>query len=158
MKLSEIKNILSALQEVNFVLPNGQFVPKHFHVTEVGAIQKHFIDCGGTVRKENVINFQLWEAGDFDHRLAPEKLVKIIALSEKTLDLKDQEIEVEYQAGTIGKYGLDFDGVNFLLTNKQTACLASDACGIPVEKQKVALTDLGKKEAVACCTPGGSCC
>lgn len=158
MKLSEIKNILSSLQEVNFVLPKGLFIPKHFHVTEVGAVQKYFIDCGGTVRKENVINFQLWEAGDFDHRLAPKKLLKIIALSEKTLDLKDQEIEVEYQAETIGKYGLDFDGVNFLLTNKQTACLASDACGIPLEKQKVALTDLDKKDANACSTTGGACC
>jgi hypothetical protein len=157
MKLSEIKNILTTLEEVNFVLPNGQFVPKHFHVTEVGAINKHFIDCGGTVRKENVINFQLWEAGDFDHRLAPEKLAKIISLSEKTLDLQDQEIEVEYQAGTIGKYGLDFDGVNFLLTNKLTACLASDACGIPVEKQKISLANLGESDA-SCCTPGGGCC
>lgn len=158
MKLSEIKNILSKLKEVNFVLPNGQFVPKHFHVTEVGAIQKQFIDCGGTVRKENVINFQLWEAGDFDHRLAPEKLVKIIAFSEKTLALEDLEIEVEYQAVTIGKYGLDFDGLNFLLTTKKTACLASDACGIPVEKQKLSLTDLGKKEPNASCAPGGGCC
>lgn len=157
MKLSAIKNILTSLEEVNFVLPNGQFVPKHFHITEVGLINKHFIDCGGTVRKENVINFQLWEAGDFDHRLAPEKLVKIITLSEKTLDLQDQEIEVEYQAGTIGKYGLDFDGVNFLLTNKQTACLASDACGIPAEKQKASLANLGKSDT-ASCTPGGGCC
>ena len=67
MKLSEIKNHLTTASAVNFQLPNGTFVPKHFHVTEVGVITKDFIDCGGMVRHEKVANFQLWEAGDFDH-------------------------------------------------------------------------------------------
>ena len=62
MTLSEIKNHLKHLETIAFQLPNGELVPKHFHVTEVGKISKHFIDCGGTVRTENVINFQLWEA------------------------------------------------------------------------------------------------
>ncbi|MGA8855051.1 MAG: DUF6428 family protein, partial [Christiangramia sp.] len=48
MKLSEFKNQLSRLKEIAFQLPNGQLVPEHFHVTEVGKITKHFIDCGGT--------------------------------------------------------------------------------------------------------------
>ena len=60
MKLSEIKSALSKVNEVTFALPNGEQVPPHFHVTEVGNIQKHFIDCGGTIRKESVINFQLF--------------------------------------------------------------------------------------------------
>ena len=86
MKLSEIKHHLSNLETIAFQLPNGKLVPSHFHVTEVGKITKHFIDCGGTVRKEEVVNFQLWEANDYDHRLHPEKLVHIIELSEKTLN------------------------------------------------------------------------
>ncbi len=158
MKLSDLKTKLDSINEVNFQLPNGSFVPKHFHVTEVGQINKHFIDCGGTVRTEKTVNFQLWEAGDFDHRLAPQKLNSIIALSEKVLGIEDAEIEVEYQSDTIGKYGLDFDGKNFLLTNKQTACLASDHCGIPEEKRKVKLSDLQGPKASGCCTPGGGCC
>lgn len=157
MKLSEIKNILPTLSEVNFILPNGRFVPKHFHVTEVGSIQKHFIDCGGTVRKENVINFQLWEANDFDHRLAPQKLHDIIELSEKTLGLDDHEIEVEYQGETIGKYGLSYENGSFLLTSTQTDCLAKDNCGIPEEKLKVSMADLGNNND-SCCTPGSGCC
>ena len=64
MKLSEIKNALKDLSVIAFQLPNGQLVPSHFHVTEVGKVSKHFIDCGGTVRKEEVVNFQLWEAND----------------------------------------------------------------------------------------------
>jgi hypothetical protein len=157
MKLSDFKKNLSSVKELNFVLPNGAFVPKHFHVTEVGQVTKHFIDCGGVVRNEKTVNFQLWEAGDFDHRLAPQKLADIIALSEKVLGVEDADIEVEYQSNTIGKYNLEFNGENFLLTSTQTNCLALDKCGIPTEKLKVNLSELQSNDQ-SCCTPGGKCC
>lgn len=156
MKLSEIKNILSTLENVAFVLENGNPVPEHFHVTEIGLITKNFIDCGGTIRNEKTINFQLWNANDFEHRLKPKKLLDIISLSEKTLGIEDFEIEVEYQTETIGKYDLDFNGENFLLLNKKTACLASDQCGVPNAKPKIKLSEI--KNQTNCCTPGGSCC
>lgn len=157
MKLSELKTKLGSLNELNFILPNGTKVLQHFHVTEVGQVTKHFIDCGGKVRHEKVVNFQLWEANDFDHRLAPKKLNDIIALSERQLGLEDAEIEVEYQNETIGKFGLEFSNGNFQLTSKQTNCLASDKCGIPPEKLKVKLSDL-QTSGSSCCTPGGKCC
>jgi hypothetical protein len=157
MKLSEIKNHLSTTDAVTFILPNGTVVPQHFHVTEVGQITKHFIDCGGTVRNEKVVNFQLWEANDFDHRLAPQKLLNIIELSEKVLGIEDAEIEVEYQSDTIGKYHLDFNGKDFLLVSTTTNCLAQDKCGIPPEKLKVSLVDLSTLNKNTC-TPGGKCC
>ena len=157
MKLSEIKTMLETVETVNFQLPNGNFVPEHFHVTEVGLITKNFIDCGGTVRKETVVNFQLWDANDFEHRLKPKKLIHIIELSEKILGIEDFEIEVEYQDTTIGKYDLGFNGKDFLLLNKQTACLAQDQCGIPAEKTKLNLTQLNTNNTNSC-TPGGSCC
>ena len=47
MKLSEIKQHLQNLKTIAFQLPNGDLVPAHFHVTEVGQISKRFIDCGG---------------------------------------------------------------------------------------------------------------
>lgn len=155
MKLSEVKNFLETLEAVNFKLPDGTLVPEHFHVTEVGVVSKHFIDCGGTVRKENKANFQLWDANDFEHRLKPGKLLHIINLSENILGMEDLEIEVEYQSSTIGKYALDFDGKDFLLVNMQTACLAQDACGIPAEKQRINLAQLPTANT---CTPGGGCC
>jgi hypothetical protein len=156
MKLSEIKNILQSVQAVNFKLPDGSLVPQHFHVTEVGQVIKKFIDCGGTVREEKVINFQLWQAEDFDHRLKPQKLLDIIALSEKVLNLEDLEIEVEYQSETIGKFGLHFNGENFVLLNKQTDCLAPDKCAVPPAKQKVKLSEINITNNT--CTPGGGCC
>ena len=75
MKLSDVKKSLSTASSVNFQLPDGSFVPEHFHVTEIGLVTKHFIDCGGTVRTEKMTSFQLWEANDFDHRLKPKKLL-----------------------------------------------------------------------------------
>jgi Family of unknown function (DUF6428) len=52
MKISEFKTHLNNLDSVNFKLPNGTLVPLHFHITEVGRISKHFIDCGGDVHEE----------------------------------------------------------------------------------------------------------
>lgn len=155
MKISELKKHLSAVSAIGFKLPDGQLIPVHFHVTEVGLINKHFIDCGGTERQEKVANFQLWTANDYDHKLAPQKFLRIIDLSAKILGSEDLEIEVEYQQDTIGKYGLEFDGSHFLLTAKHTACLAEDSCGIP-QKQKVSLAEIGSQSS--CCTPGGGCC
>ena len=156
MKLSEIKNHLSTLKNIAFKLPNGALVQPHFHVTEVGRITKDFIDCGGKRRSERVVNFQLWEEKDYDHRLHPEKLLSIIELSEKMFKFEDLEIEVEYQGKeTIGKYDLDFDGTYFLLTSKLTACLAEDACGISPEKPKDAISEVNKANS---CAPGSGCC
>lgn len=155
MKISELKDNLAGVEAISFKLPDGGYLPAHFHVTEVGLVTKHFIDCGGTERKETVANFQLWEAGDYDHRLAPQKFLHILHLSEKILGTDDLGIEVEYQQSTIGKFGLEFDGKDFLLTAKHTACLAADSCGIPAKK-KVALSDL--KTASACCDPASGCC
>ncbi len=156
MKLSEIKKYLSTAEVVNFQLPNGQFVPEYFHVTEVGLITKDFIDCGGTVRHEKVANFQLWNANDFEHRLKPKKLIDIIGLSEKVLGIGYLEIEVEYQSETIGKYELDYNGKDFVLVAKQTACLAQENCGVPQTKTKINLAEL--KTETSCCAPSGGCC
>ncbi|MDH6250697.1 hypothetical protein M2347_000424 [Chryseobacterium sp. H1D6B] len=156
MKLSEIKNLLPNLENVEFQLENGKFVPEHFHVTEIGMVSKNFIDCGGTMRKEERVNFQLWDADDYEHRLKPNKLLHIIQLSEEKLGIGDFEIEVEYQDQTIGKYDLDFNGRNFILKNKVTACLANEACGLPQEKKKLNLTDL--KSSNSSCSEESGCC
>ncbi|MBT8295738.1 MAG: hypothetical protein KJP01_01185 [Gramella sp.] len=154
MKLSEFTRHLSGLNEIAFELPNGQLVPEHFHVTEVGKISKHFIDCGGSLRDEEKVSFQLWEENDYNHRLHPDKLVKIIELAKNKLRLPDVEIEVEYQGESINKFELDFDGKNFLLVNTQTTCLAKEKCGVPEQKPKVKLSELQN----SCCTPDSGCC
>ena len=157
MRLSEFKNALKTIERVTFRLPNGVFVEAHTHITEVGMLSKQFIDCGGVVRTETKVGFQLWKDDfDLEHRLYPEKLLNIIELSEEKLTILDEEIEVEYQSETIGKYGIEFNGFEFVLTNKQTACLAEDNCGIPVVKQKVSLSELQNEGSS--CSPNSGCC
>jgi hypothetical protein len=156
MKLSEVKNSLKSVNELHFRLPDKSLIPVHFHVTEIGLITKNFIDCGGTVRNEKLVNFQFWEANDIDHRLAPQKLMKIIELSEKELGIEDFEVEVEYQTGTIGKYGLEFNGKEFLLTCKHTNCLAKDNCGVSPQKKKINISELVTQNS--CCTSDSTCC
>ncbi len=167
MKLSEFKQILNTKATITFTLPDGTLVPSHFHVTEVGLVSKNFIDCGGTLRQEKKVVFQLWDANDYDHRLHPEKLAKIIAISEDKLKISDAEIEVEYQGSTIQKFGIGFENDQFTLTNLFTDCLAKENCGVPVgthaNKQKIQLVDFGSSnESEATndnsCTPGGGCC
>ncbi|MCM8568258.1 DUF6428 family protein [Gramella jeungdoensis] len=154
MKLSEFTDHLSGLKKIVFELPSGDLVPRHFHITEIGKIKKQFIDCGGTIRNEEKISFQLWEANDYNHRLHPEKLVGIIELAKDKLNLSDSEIEIEYQGTSIEKYEVDFDGENFLMHNTKTDCLAKDKCGVPSQKPKVRLSELQN----ACCTPDSGCC
>ena len=158
MTLTELIQALQNNDQLVFQKPDKSFVPHHFHITEVGVIMRNFIDCGGTIRKDSKVNLQLWEADDFDHRLTPIKLLSIINLSIEQLSIDPSlEIEVEYQQSTIGKYGLAFDGRYFQLTNLATACLAEDSCGIPSQKEKFQLIDLGSTDG-SCCTPGSSCC
>jgi hypothetical protein len=157
MKLSDFKKHLSNTPSLRFLQQNGELVPVHFHITEVGLITKHFLDCGGDVHTEKLANVQIWVANDFDHRLEPKGLLKIIELSNKVLGNEDLEVEVEYQTETIGKYSIEMQGNNFVLIAKQTDCLAKIKCNIPQSKQKLQLGELvGANES--CCAPGSGCC
>lgn len=157
MLLSEFKKHLSTVESVDFLQPNGQLVPVHYHVTEVGKNEKHFMDCGGKVRRETVVSFQLWVEDDVDHRLEPQKLLKIISMAEKAIALTDNEVVVEYQSDTLGVYHLEFNGSQFLLQAKETACLAKEACGIPADKSMINLSQLAPNKETTC-APGGGCC
>lgn len=152
MKLSEVKKVLENIEVVTFQLPSGKKVPAHFHITEIGNIDKKFMDCGGTVRQESKVSFQLWTSIDLHHRLKAEKFATIIKLAEEKINLQDAEIEVEYQGDTIQKFALEFDNEKFLLQAQKTACLAEENCGIPVQKVKKKLADLTQ----SCCGP--DCC
>jgi hypothetical protein len=157
MKFNQLQKALEHLNELTFVLPNGESVPAHFHVTEVGLIAKHYIDCGGAMRNEKVASFQLWVANDVEHRLTPSKFLGILAQSETLFGISDLEIEVEYQVDTINKFHLAFQDGVFKMKPTYTDCLAKDHCGIPPEKLNKKLSDLTPSGS-SCCTPGSGCC
>ncbi len=154
MTLAEFQHALTTLQDLTFVLPNGTKVPAHFHITEVGQLDRLFLDCGGKLRRESVVNFQLYTADDFEHRLAVSKLQAIVNQSVNQLGLNENlEVRVEHQGTTIEVYGLALESGQLHLTSLQTDCLAKDKCGIePVaEKPKIRI-------GATACTPGSGCC
>ena len=155
MHLNQFKEALKIVNTLRFRLPNGQLIPPHFHITEVGESTKKFIDCGNTVREEKYIVFQLWHDQDTSHRLSPQKLLSIIEQSEKLLKFKDLEIRVEYQGATINVFRMaSLNDGSFKLDKTETACLAEDACGIQPQKKKIVLSYLKNTE----CTPNSGCC
>jgi hypothetical protein len=141
MKLKELKQRLQLHSNVGgdllFRLEDGTLIPPYFHITEMGLKIKHFVDCGGTLRTEQYLNFQIWTADDFDHRLTSQKLLELINKNEGMFNQQELEIEMEYQTNTIGSYTLetsDFPSALFILKPKKTNCLAPDKCLIPSKK------------------------
>jgi hypothetical protein len=137
MTVAEFRAVLEANPDVgmHWMLPDRSFVPAHYHITEVGRVQKDFIDCGGTVRSLTSCLLQVWVANDTDHRLHTTKLAAIMRVAEPLLASGDLPVEVEYEEGTISQYplaGAEITpaGVLFHLGTKHTACLAPEKCGV----------------------------
>ena len=138
MKLIELKERLMSSVDVTipnllFKLEDGTIIPPYFHITEMGLKSKHFVDCGGTIRTQSNITFQIWTADDFDHRLSSQKLLELIVKNEGLFNQPELEVEMEYQTNTIGSYSLMADPTNeftYTLVPKKTNCLAPDKCGV----------------------------
>lgn len=137
MNVGQLTSLLEANPKamLKFVLPNGDAIPQHFHLTEVGRVEKNFIDCGGTKRQSVSCLLQLWTADDFDHRLVADKLLSILKLASPLLQSDELTVEIEYgekvaATYTIGNVVSAFGAVCFTLLGKQTDCLAKDKCGV----------------------------
>jgi hypothetical protein len=72
MKLRELKSFLRQHPDSapRILLPNGEAIPVHFHITEVGHLAKRFIGCGGMLydRRDTCL-LQTYVADDLEHRL-----------------------------------------------------------------------------------------
>ena len=66
MNVADLKRSLSQYPaaHVRFLLPKGDAVPAHAHVTEVARIDKRFIDCGGDLHHDSRCRLQTWFAND----------------------------------------------------------------------------------------------
>ncbi len=137
MNVSQLKDLLGKQPKslLQFTLPSGETIPAHFHLTEVGRVEKSFIDCGGTKRSSVSCQLQLWTAEDFEHRLDAEKMLRILDLAAPILKSNEFPIEVEYGSDvastyTIGDVMTVFGSIQISLLGKQTDCLAKEKCGI----------------------------
>lgn len=139
ISLDQFKNVLSENPEsgLQLLLPTGETIPSHFHITEVGYVTKDFIDCGGTRRTTSSCVLQSLIAHDVDHRLKAGKLAGILQLSEKVVPDPSVPVEIEYDMGTVATYAFgsaipsrDRKVIVISLEAKNTACLAPDKCGL----------------------------
>lgn len=138
MKIRELRETLREHPDTlpRFILPDGETVPAHYHLTEVGHVVKNFIDCGGTMRKNESAVLQLWFSDtDPDHRLRAGKFADILGLGDRVLPNDELEVEVEYDCCVISQYPiksarLSDEYLDFHLTSSHTDCLAREKCGV----------------------------
>ena len=130
MTLKEFKSSLENRKELSFIIENGIKIPAYFHITEMGVKTKHFMDCGGVMRKDSKITFQLWTSDDYEHRLSSYKLSAIIKKAEKLINenLDNLEIEMEYQDYTIGIYSVNLKNNTDVNFHKQPNPLHGSIC------------------------------
>lgn len=162
MNVAELKKNLTKYPAANlrFVLPNGDSVPVHAHITEVARIDKRFIDCGGTVRSDALCRLQTWFSDDADHRLTAGTLFKILEKAGSVLLSDDLDVDVEHEVGFITQFPLESvevspEGVALHLGERHTACLAADKCkpapAVPPDFNPLKF-NFGKKQ------PSSGCC
>jgi hypothetical protein len=149
MNIAEFKNHLRlhATATLRFQLPDGGLIPAHAHVTEVGRVDKTFVDCGGVVRKLSSCVLQTWVADDVDHRFAPGKLADVLDRASTILQSEELPVEIEYEDFVVSQFPVEdvnaADGsLVFVLTTKHTDCLAKELCTPQANS----------------CTPGSGCC
>ncbi len=160
MKLTEFTHQLETNPdaELRFALPDGELIEAHAHITEVGRVDKSFIDCGGKIWRLSHVSLQAWVADDVDHRLRPRPLANIIAQAAPLLGSDDLDVEIEHEGCVISQYPVESATIRdgalvFQLTSKHTACLAQDVC-LPGVRSK---SETPASESDACCSSGGCC-
>src|SRR5438105_9746116 len=106
MTLHNLQNALKANPKrfPRFVLPNGDYIPAHAHVTEVGYLARSFVDCGGLTGKEEKILLQTHVGDDTDHRLRSDRFAKILQLGHRVIPSADLDVDVEYDCCVVAQY------------------------------------------------------
>ena len=137
MDLCEFTDVLHQHpnKTITLEMPGGATIPGHFHITEVAKSTKDFVDCGGVRRNQEACRLQTLVANDTEHRLSSSKLAAIIDKA-SCLEMEPSvPVEAEVQLGTISLFAFSSvlayeDELRFKLKSTQTACLATDSCGI----------------------------
>jgi hypothetical protein len=153
MKLSQLRSALQRHPDTlpRFVLPDGDFIPAHAHITEVGHVTRNFIDCGGVIGRSETVLLQTHVGQDVDHRMRSGRFAKILALGDRVLPHDQLDVEVEYDCCVVAQYPIDevkpgVEHLDVILGSRRTQCRDR-------ERQKTA----GATED-ACCTTASACC
>ena len=150
MTVNDLQNVLDVNPKrvLRFVLPDGDYIPAHAHVTEVGHLVRNFIDCGGLTGKEEKVVLQTHVGGDTDHRLQSDRFAKILRLGNRIIPNADLDVDVEYDCCVVAQYPIseaapDDEHLNLILRRVQTQCRAR-------ERESNTTAD--------CCATSAACC
>jgi len=151
MTLHDLQHALEANPKrlPRFVLPNGDYVPQHAHVTEVGHVVRNFIDCGGLTGKEEKVVLQTHVGNDTDHRLRSDRFAKILRLGNRVIPSADFDVDVEYDCCVVAQYPIaqatpEGNHLNLILQRGRTQCRAR-------ERREAETAD-------GCCATSAACC
>jgi Family of unknown function (DUF6428) len=151
MTLHDLKDALKANPKrfARFVLPDGDYIPVHAHVTEVGHVVRNFIDCGGLTGKEEKVVLQTHVGNDTDHRLRSDRFAKILQLGSRVIPSADLDVDVEYDCCVVAQYPIaearpDGEHLNLILRRGRTQCRARERRGL--------------ETAAECCATSAACC
>src|SRR5437773_11146920 len=151
MTLRDLQGALEANPKTlpRFVLPNGDYVPPHAHVTEVGHVVRKFIDCGGLTGEEEKVLLQTHVGNDTDHRLRSDRFAKILELGRRVFPNDRLDVEIEYDCCVVAQYPiaetrLEGEHLDLLLNRGRTQCRAR-------ERRECAANE-------ACCGTTAACC
>ena len=153
MKLSDLRVVLEKHPDTlpRFVLPDGDHIPAHAHVTEVGHVVKNFIDCGGVMGRSDMVLLQTHVGQDVEHRLKSDRFAKILQLGERVLPHDELEVEVEYDCCVVAQYPVTEvkpagKRLDIILGKRRTQCLAQER-----RKQAAAAETCCGSAAPTCC-------
>jgi hypothetical protein len=151
MTLQGLQNVLEANPRrfPRFVLPDGDYIPVHAHVTEVGHVVRNFIDCGGLTGKEEKVVLQTHVGNDTDHRLRSDRFAKILQLGSYVIPSADLDVDIEYDCCVVAQYPIgeatrDGEHLNLILQRGRTQCRAR-------ERRE-------SETATGCCVTSATCC
>jgi hypothetical protein len=138
ISISALKAALAAAPSLPLTVlwTDGEAIEPHFHVTEVGRVQKDFVDCGGTVRRLVTCLLQTWVGEDIDHRITAGKLLKAFEHAAPVLCGEDLPVELEYETCNVVQLVVasvhqEADRLVLQLGSKHTDCLAKELCVPP---------------------------
>src|SRR4029453_5825153 len=150
MTLQDLQNAVEANSGrfSRFVLPDGDYIPAHAHVTEVGHVVRTFIDCGGLTGKEEKALLQTHIGNDTDHRLRSDRFAKILELGNRVIPSADLDVDVEYDCCVVAQYPIaevapDGEHLNLILRRGRTQCRAQER---------------RHETAAHCCATSATCC
>lgn len=135
ISISALKTALAAAPSLplTVIWTDGEAIEPHFHVTEVGRVQKDFVDCGGTVRRLVTCLLQTWVGDDVDHRVTAGKLLKAFEHAAPVLGTEDLPVELEYETCNVVQLVVSSvkqepNRLILQLGSKHTDCLAKELC------------------------------